>query len=1174
MLNRIRLPRLLLGILGASFLAVPMAPVAQANAEPSVSFTPQGSVTRYDVSDPLTFELDLLYDYKDAVTLPDTWSVTTSGNTFKLPAITFHEPGSYTFYIKQPVVKEHVTVCNCGAEFRDGDSSFALHASDHILKGEDDGYWEDYLEVTRIKTDDREWFVNLTVAEKAGALSVTKVSYGRSDGVTNTSGAAFLTVNADIPKADKALTQKVDDVLAKMSLEERVAQCFLLPYSAKDSVEIQPAGYFLSRKDFTGGSKERMAKEINALQWEADVPYLIMTSEEGGSMSPASGLPSYRESPFEAPQALAASGASAARSDAKAKADFLSSMGINFNLGPVADVSGESGFLYNRTYGGDGLSNAPYVKAAVSGITSGGVGCVLPHFPGYGSATGDTSRETVTNSQTGRDLDYNDWIPFRTGLAAGADGLLMTHNIYTAFHASLPASLDTKMYETLREELHFDGMVMTDNCSKAALSAYSYPERQALQAGADLIWTDDVSKVSNAINAVKSGTVSEERVNEAARRVLLAKAKRGILDLEPTSPVTEAAYQSSDGRVSDVGSFSDMWAAAEANGNGTVTLQEDVSIDASFSCSGKATARTLDLNGHILTFSGTGAFVTVPAGYSFTLSDASHALSQTAGTEAPGLSGAVFTWQTPDGTKQAVHFKDAGRISGTSADVLLYGTGGTVTVAGGALTGAATGVQMESGTVTMTGGGLYTLKESGILLQKGATGTVSGGYLAGTGTGIVNHGTLTVSGAILGAGAKGIVNDGTLTVSGQSGLFGHAVSGIESSGSLALSGRAASDGMVFVNGGETVLSGRIQMPITLDSGQTMDGSGLEESAVVTVTLSDTGTFVRVLHAGTGTGITPADPAYTMLSQSDGVYFAKEAQAAIPVTVTVNGETRSLGALRAQVLGSSVSVSEADLAAKFLAYGYPGTLAVRTSNGIEALVSSLLDGTRTFDRTFEDDASLTLQETFFTVTVPGQATGYAPAGKPFEITLPEPEPGFHWEGPGMIQGSVAQIPSITEPVSYVQVKDAELIHTGSLTLTNKVIRGEGHIPFVIQITDADGNDGPFQMNGIPYVGSVSLELGPDESVTLTDIPEGSRFVITAADQGCPVTIQINGETAQEASGIVQGDEVVDVLFTHTFPSGQLPNTGSSTHAWVIRLAGIFLGLGLLVLLHARIARFFE
>ena len=175
---------------------------------------------------------------------------------------------------------------------------------------------------------------------------------------------------------------------------------------------------------------------------------------------------------------------------------------------------------------------------------------------------------------------------------------------------------------------------------------------------------------------------------------------------------------------------------------------------------------------------------------------------------------------------------------------------------------------------------------------------------------------------------------------------------------------------------------------------------------------------------------------------------------------------------------------------------------------------------------------------------------------------------------MIQGSVAQIPSITEPVSYVQVKDAELIHTGSLTLTNKVIRGEGHIPFVIQITDADGNDGPFQMNGIPYVGSVSLELGPDESVTLTDIPEGSRFVITAADQGCPVTIQINGETAQEASGIVQGDEVVDVLFTHTFPSGQLPNTGSSTHAWVIRLAGIFLWLGLLVLLHARIARFFE
>ena len=210
-------------------------------------------------------------------------------------------------------------------------------------------------------------------------------------------------------------------------------------------------------------------------------------------------------------------------------------LGINVNLAPVCDVSTDpSDFIFSRTAGADASGTASYVDAVVDTMRADGMGSVLKHFPGYGSNV-DTHTGIAVDDRPYEQFLSEDFIPFEAGLSAGSDtaAVLMSHNIVTCMDDQLPASLSPEVHRVLREELAFDGVVMTDDLAMDAVAAYAEDGAvavMAIEAGNDLVLTTDYrTQIPRVLEAVASGRLTEETIDTACRRVLAWKSALGLL---------------------------------------------------------------------------------------------------------------------------------------------------------------------------------------------------------------------------------------------------------------------------------------------------------------------------------------------------------------------------------------------------------------------------------------------------------------------------------------------------------------------------------------------------------------------------------------------------------------------------------------------------------------------
>ena len=222
-------------------------------------------------------------------------------------------------------------------------------------------------------------------------------------------------------------------------------------------------------------------------------------------------------------------------SDAQEKCALLKAMGINVNLAPVADVSTDPvDFIYDRTLGRDAQTTADYVADVVTAMRESGMGSVLKHFPGYGNNV-DTHTGIALDQRPMETFEESDFLPFSAGIEAGGGttAVLVSHNIMAAVDETLPASLSPAVHQLLREELGFDGVAMTDDLAMDAVAAYAADGAvavMALEAGNDLIITTDYrTQIPRVLEAVNNGTLAEETVNTACRRVLAWKQALGLL---------------------------------------------------------------------------------------------------------------------------------------------------------------------------------------------------------------------------------------------------------------------------------------------------------------------------------------------------------------------------------------------------------------------------------------------------------------------------------------------------------------------------------------------------------------------------------------------------------------------------------------------------------------------
>lgn len=332
------------------------------------------------------------------------------------------------------------------------------------------------------------------------------------------------------------------EILASMTLEEKVGQMFFVRYTDDETIlddieQYKMGGLILFAKDFEERTPEGALAQINACQSVSDIPLLMGVDEEGGLVNRVSKFSQFREEPFKSPQELYAEGGfELIASDTDEKCALLTSLGINVNLAPVCDVSEDSSsFIYDRTLGQDAALTSEYVKTVVTEMKKNGMISALKHFPGYGG-NGDTHTDIITDTRELEVFENSDFLPFKAGIGAGADMVLVSHNIVTAMDSQYPASLSPAVHEILRNELGFDGVIMTDDMSMGAITEYTDGKAaavQAVKAGNDLICcTDYTVQIPAVIEAVKGGEISEEQINASVMRILLMKINSGIIDTE------------------------------------------------------------------------------------------------------------------------------------------------------------------------------------------------------------------------------------------------------------------------------------------------------------------------------------------------------------------------------------------------------------------------------------------------------------------------------------------------------------------------------------------------------------------------------------------------------------------------------------------------------------------
>ena len=390
-----------------------------------------------------------------------------------------------------------------------------------------------------------------TSAQSTGSQSTPQDSSGQSSDSSSqgsSSGAPDASQDSEEPPSqpDPSVTsgstenqdQIIEELLSTMTVEEKVGQMFFVRCPDTGAVEAvsqyKLGGYILFGRDFKDKTAEQVRNDISSYQSASGVPLLIGTDEEGGTVVRASSNPNLFSHRGLSPQALFAEGGmDSIIQDARQKSVTLLGLGVNVNLAPVADVSTDpNDFIYDRSFGQDAQATAEYVSNVVKTMDAEGIGSVLKHFPGYGNNV-DTHTGVAIDERPYETFQTSDYLPFTAGVQAGADAVLVSHNVMSCVDNQLPASLSPAVHNELRSTLGFQGVIMTDDLAMDAVAAYAgdqSPAVMAVKAGNDMIITTDFqTQIPEVVQAVKSGEIDEAQIDQSVTRVLQWKYDLGLL---------------------------------------------------------------------------------------------------------------------------------------------------------------------------------------------------------------------------------------------------------------------------------------------------------------------------------------------------------------------------------------------------------------------------------------------------------------------------------------------------------------------------------------------------------------------------------------------------------------------------------------------------------------------
>ncbi len=388
--------------------------------------------------------------------------------------------------------------------------------------------------------------------------------------------------------ATKPRTDRTQTLIAGMTLEQKVGQLLMIAVADQRSnhelralthayrtffERVQPGGVIMF-----GGNIETVSQTltlIHGLQAISPVPLLVSTDEEGGAVSRLTSSGKIPATPIPSPWTIGETGnPELAFRAGTVIGTELAALGFNMDLAPLADVltNPKNTLIGTRSFGTDARRVAAMVARMVEGIQSTGVAAVLKHFPGHGDTASDTHHGTAVDRNNLARLKSVELLPFRSGIAAGADGVLTAHIAFPEITGTnVPASLSPIMVDgLLRRDLGFDGVVMTDAMNMAALLDFTTPEKaavEAVRAGCDiLLLPPDASAVFNAlIDAVHSDRISMQRLDESVARILALKEKLGLFSDAAGKKLTVAEAEAHIGTAPHRAVMRQIIEAARAN---------------------------------------------------------------------------------------------------------------------------------------------------------------------------------------------------------------------------------------------------------------------------------------------------------------------------------------------------------------------------------------------------------------------------------------------------------------------------------------------------------------------------------------------------------------------------------------------------------------------------------
>ena len=335
--------------------------------------------------------------------------------------------------------------------------------------------------------------------------------------------------------------EQADRMLAEMSTKQKITQLMVVAMPAYDAAGIQEkyqfGGYILFGRDFYRTDKSGMKKLLASVQRKSEIPMIMAVDEEGGTVVRASLYPKYRRTRFRSPrQVYMEGGYKGITSDTRAKDRFLRSLGLNCNFAPVADVPySKYDFIYDRAFSTGAGRTKKFIRLAVTQMGKDKVLSVLKHFPGYGG-NGDTHSSIIRDRRSLKTFRSRDLLPFAAGIEAGADMIMVSHVKVDAFDSRRPASLSKKVHRYLRNDMGFEGIIITDGLGMSGITNFVGGDSgkaavMAVRAGNDMLCvTVDYMTCYKAIrDAVKTGEISRKQLDRSVKRILLMKIKRGII---------------------------------------------------------------------------------------------------------------------------------------------------------------------------------------------------------------------------------------------------------------------------------------------------------------------------------------------------------------------------------------------------------------------------------------------------------------------------------------------------------------------------------------------------------------------------------------------------------------------------------------------------------------------